>query len=142
MTIGIREVLPDDAEQLVGLIELLGHQVDAAGIRRRIEELARSDLPQLVAINGEEIVGLCGLHRMTAIHRQRSVGRVTILVVAPEAHGKGVGRLLMGAAEERLRTAGCGLIEVTSNDRLTAAHEFYARLGYSQTSKRFARELD
>jgi GNAT superfamily N-acetyltransferase len=137
----VREAAPEDAEQLVDLIAQLDHRVTAAGIRQRIHELGSQDLRQLVAVDGEALVGLCGLHRMTAIHRERPVGRITILVVAHKARGSGIGRLLMNAAEQRLRAAGCGLVEVTSNDRLAAAHEFYEHLGYQRTSKRFAKEV-
>jgi len=137
----VREAAPEDTEQLVDLIAQLDHQVTAAGIRQRIQELGSQDLPQLVAVDGETLVGLCGLHRMTTIHRDRPVGRITILVVAQKSRGSGIGRLLMDAAEQWLRAAGCGLIEVTSNDRLAAAHEFYEHLGYQRTSKRFAKEL-
>ena len=141
MTIEIRDALPGDAEQLVGLIKLLGHEVDATGILQRIHELATHDLPQLVAVEGDNVFGLCGLHRMAAIHRQQPVGRVTILVVAPEARGRGIGRLLITAAERRLREAGCGIIELTSNDRLADAHQFYEHIGFERTSKRFAKAL-
>jgi len=141
MTVEIREARPDDAEQLVPLIELLPHRVTPVGVRQRIERISDSGLPQLVAVEDAAIVGLCGLHRMIAIHREKPVGRITILVVAEHARSKGVGRKLVEAAEEVLRTAGCGMIELTSNDWLVEAHQFYRGIGYEQTSKRFAKQL-
>jgi len=142
MTVEIREARPSDAAQLVGLIGLLAHQVTAAGLRQRLEHLAVDGTPQLVAIEEGKVIGLCGLHRMTAIHRNQPVGRITILVVAEEARGKGVGQRLVEAAEEWLKAAGCGLIELTSNDWLVEAHRFYEKIGYEQTSKRFAKQFD
>ena len=141
MTLEIREARPDDAEQLIALIELLPHRVTADGVRERIERISADDLPQLVAVDDGAIVGLCGLHRMTVIHREQPVGRITILVVAEQARGKGVGRQLVDAAEEMLRAAGCRMIELTSNEWLVEAHRFYRKIGYEQTSKRFAKQL-
>jgi len=141
LTIAIREAQPDDASRLVELVELLTHKVDAAGVAHRLERLSAAGLSQLVAVEDGEVVGLCGLHRMTAIHRDCPVGRITILVVAESARGKGIGRALVDAAEIKLREAGCGLIEITSNDRLVEAHRFYREIGYEPTSKRFAKAL-
>jgi predicted N-acetyltransferase YhbS len=141
LTITIREAQPEDAYRLVELISLLAHKVDAAGVAKRLEQLGAAGLSQLVAVEDGEVVGLCGLHRMTAIHRNRPVGRITILVVAESARGKGVGRALVEAAETKLRKAGCGLIEITSNDWLVEAHRFYRKIGYEPTSKRFAKAL-
>jgi len=141
VSVQIREARPEDAEALVPLIELLPHRVTADGVRRRIAQIAADDCPQLVADDGGAVVGLCGLHVMTALHREKPVGRITILVVAEHLRGQGIGEKLVAAAEERLRSAGCGMIELTSNEWLVDAHRFYAKLGYQQTSRRFAKQL-
>jgi predicted N-acetyltransferase YhbS len=141
MSVEIREARPDDAEVIVTLIADLGHDMTADTLRNRLAELRRTDCDQLVAVREGRVVGLCGLHVMTTIHRPRPVGRLTILAVAEELRGQGIGRRLVQAAETRLRETGCGLIEVTSNDRLVEAHQFYGRVGYERTSKRFAKTL-
>jgi predicted N-acetyltransferase YhbS len=110
-------------------------------VRQRLKQIAADDLPQLVAVEEGAVIGLCGMHRMTAVHREKPVGRITILVVAEHARGEGIGRRLVKAAEDRLKSAGCGMIELTSNDWLVDAHRFYGKIGYEQTSKRFAKEL-
>ena len=137
----IRAARADDAEQLVDLIALLEHRVDAAGIARRIAALSVAGIPQLVAVDEERIIGLCGLHLMTAIHRDAPVGRITILVVREDARGSGVGRRLVHAAEELMRARGCAILEITSNRKLEQAHQFYEAIGYDRTSFRFAKAL-
>jgi GNAT superfamily N-acetyltransferase len=49
--------------------------------------------------------------------------------------------MLVEAAEDWCRERGCKLVEVTSNDRRTAAHAFYRHMGYERTSMRFAKTL-
>jgi GNAT superfamily N-acetyltransferase len=137
----IRDAKPGDASELNPLIALLGADVDEAGVRKRISALAKEKLAPLVATLDGTIVGLCGIDRMTAIHRDKPVGRINILVVAESARGEGIGQMLVNAAEERLRKAGCGIIEVTSNDRLGEAHAFYRHMGFERTSIRFVKTL-
>ena len=141
MTFEIRDARPEDAGQIAVLMSDLGHMMDVEEVRDRIESLQRDDLPQLIAAVGDRVVGLCGLHTMTTVHRPRPVGRITILEIAEELRGCGIGRALVDEAERRLRQAGCGLLEVTSNERLTEAHAFYRHIGFEYTSKRFAKSL-
>jgi N-acetylglutamate synthase-like GNAT family acetyltransferase len=141
VTLAIRDARRGDADEIVELIADLGHAMTVEAVRERIGMLEQSDCPQIVAARDDRLIGLCGLHIMSAIHRPRPVGRITILEVAPDCRRQGIGRTLVEAAEQRLRAAGCGLIEVTSNERLVEAHGFYHRLGYEHTSKRFAKDL-
>lgn len=141
MTVTIRAASPDDAGALVPLMALLGHEATSDGVRDRIKLLDGQKCPQLVATDRDRLVGLCGLQVMTAIHRERSVGRITILVVAERDRGRDIGRALLLAAEAQLRELGCGMIEVTSNDRLVQAHRFYEHMGYERTSSRFMKRF-
>ena len=139
--LAIRAAKATDAKAIVGLNALLEHDTDEAGVRKRIAELTRDKLAPLVATLGKTVVGLCGIDAMTAIHRDQPVGRINILVVVPEARGRDIGRRLVEAAEDAMRKRGCGLLEITSNDRLTEAHAFYRHMGFERTSIRFAKVL-
>lgn len=138
----IRSARLDDAEQISELIKGLDYQLSAEQVRSNIERLDRDGLPQLVAEVDGRIVGLLGLDRMEPLYRAKPVARMTILIVAESERGKGVGRALVDSAIAIAREWGCGMIEVTSNERLIDAHTYYRHLGFEQTSKRFALMLD
>lgn len=137
----IRDARPADSKVIAQLIEYLGHPIDQATVRKNLTKLAKLRETPLVAVEGKAVVGLIGIHKTVTVHRPAPVGRITILVVAEKAQDKGIGRMLVEAAEQALRKAGCKIVEVTSNDRRTAAHAFYRHLGYERTSLRFMKEL-
>lgn len=137
----IRDARPSDAARLVELIRYLGHQIDEKSIRRNLTALKKSEESPLVATLGKQVVGLCGVSANVMIHREAPIGRISPLVVAEEAQGRGIGRMLVDAAEEWMRKKGCKLVEVTSNDRLAEAHAFYRHMGFERTSIRFAKTL-
>lgn len=131
----IRDAAPDDAPAIAALIATLGYEVGETEVRARL-----ADAGALVADQGG-VIGVITTTAMTVLHRPRPVGRISMLVVAETARGRGVGAALVAAAERLLRDRGCGLIEVTSNARRERAHAFYERLGFQRTSFRFARTL-
>lgn len=137
----LRGARPGDAKVLARLIKYLGHPIDEKTVRKNLAALKKTGETPLVATLDKTIVGLCGIGRRVVIHRPAPLGRITALVVAEEAQGHGIGRLLVEEAERLLRRAGCKIVEVTSNDRRTAAHAFYRHLGYERTSLRFMKKL-
>jgi GNAT superfamily N-acetyltransferase len=137
----IRDATPADSKVIAQLIKYLGHPIEQASVRKNVAKLGKLRETPLVAVEGKAVVGLIGIHKTVTVHRPAPVGRITILVVAEEAQDKGIGRMLVEAAEQALRKAGCKIVEVTSNDRRTAAHAFYRHLGYERTSLRFMKEL-
>ena len=137
----IRDAKPADAPRLVDLIHELGHEIGEKQVRKNLAALKKSGETPLVATLDEVIVGLCGVGRRVVIHRPAPLGRITALVVAKEAQDHGIGRKLVEAAEEWMRKHGCQLVEVTSNDRRTAAHAFYRHMGYERSSIRFFKTL-
>lgn len=138
--LAVREAKPKDAEAIAALLDQLGYETTAAAARKRIAALAKAGEPVLVADKGA-VVGVLTWHVTPVVHRPKPVGRLTLLAVAEGERGAGIGAALVEAAEARLKKAGCGLVEVTSNVKRLRAHAFYERLGYERTSYRFARPL-
>jgi GNAT superfamily N-acetyltransferase len=137
----LRDAKPGDAKRLVELIHELGHEVTEAQVRKNLTALKKLGEAPLLATLGNQVVGLIGVHTMVTVHRASPVGRIPVLVVAKEAQGLGLGRMLVDAAEHWCRKQGCQLIEVTSNDRRAEAHAFYRHMGYERTSIRFFKKL-
>jgi GNAT superfamily N-acetyltransferase len=137
----VRDARSSDAAAIVALSGLLGAEVEEKGVRKRIAALTKEGLSPLVATLDKQTVAICTIERMLTVHRDQPVGRITHLVVAEACRGQGIGRLLVQAAEDRLRKLGCGLLEITSNDKLSEAHAFYRHMGFERTSIRFAKPL-
>jgi ribosomal protein S18 acetylase RimI-like enzyme len=137
----LRRARPADVPGLVPLLRLLGYSLNERAFSKRLRDMTKNGCAPLLAIQSGRIVGLCGMQVSTMLQREKPVGRITVLVVAEDQRGKSIGRMLVEAAEQHFRSAGCELIEVTSNDKHVGAHAFYRRLGFERTSIRFARQL-
>ena len=144
--IAVRDVIVADAPEVARLLEVLGYRWKVADVSARVSAFLASGERGLVASRSAAgtagpLLGIATLHITPVLHRAGPVGRLTALVVDESARGQGVGRKLVSAAEVFFAGRGCVLIEVTSNNRLTAAHAFYERLGYTATSLRFRKPL-
>jgi N-acetylglutamate synthase-like GNAT family acetyltransferase len=139
--VSIREASAGDEAQVAVLLAELGYPAALDEVTRRFERLGREAGNWLwLAIDGERVVGLAGLHVMPLVERE-PLGRVTAIVVAEGERRRGVGRVLMERAEEEARRQGCERLEVTTADRRTDAHGFYRGLGFEEASRRFLKRF-
>ncbi|HSG34601.1 MAG TPA: GNAT family N-acetyltransferase [Sphingomonadaceae bacterium] len=136
----IRPAAAQDCAALEALIEQLGYEAQAGDIAARLAEIRADGREVLVAEEGGRVVGCLSTSIMRVLHRPKPVGRISMMVVADGLRGQGIGAALVRAAEEWLVAQGCGMVEVTSNNRRADAHRFYEKLGYEKTSVRLARE--
>ncbi len=133
----VRPATPGDVPAITRLINVAFRveQFFVTGPRITEEECAR-DLAEegttiLVATathpRGEEFVG-------TVVVRIRGTrGYFGLLATAPDRQGQGVGRRLIGAAEDLARERGCTTMEIRVVDLRTELVPFYEALGYRIT---------
>lgn len=140
--IRIRRAGPDDAAAVAGLLNELGYPVSADFMRSQLERLGQSpDDYVLVAETGSGVCGLVKLHVMLTLHEERCLGRLTALVVTASGRGRGIGRALVVEAKRIARQRNCSRLEVTSAEHRVDTHEFYRKVGFQETSRRFVLDL-
>jgi GNAT superfamily N-acetyltransferase len=67
------------------------------------------------------------------------IALVTALVVSEEHRGGGFGRRLLEAVDAWGRARGCLKFVVTTANHRAGAHQFYERLGWEWTGRRYSR---
>ncbi len=89
-----------------------------------------------------QIAGWIGAYLFRSIET-RSYVEINGLVVDESIRSRGIGRILLGAAEEWARSIGFDVISVHSNVTRDRAHRFYTKNGYEhvKTQKEFRKHL-
>lgn len=138
----VRDAIIEDYTTIAHLLGELDYPSMPDGVRQRLARLLpRDDTRVFVAERAAKVLGVLGLHRIAVLTSLSDVAMIIALVVTERARRSGVGRLLVARAEDEARAWGCGRIMVTSADRRDDAHEFYRRLGYDSTGRRFAKAI-
>lgn len=140
--IDIRGAAPADAADIARLLGQLGHPLTARDAALRLEAVAADRTATVLVASGYgPLVGVVAVNCCPMLHHARPVARITTLVVDEDARGGGIGRLLVKAASQAARSAGCDMLELTSRAHREAAHAFYRAIGFEQSALRFSRAL-
>jgi aminoglycoside 6'-N-acetyltransferase I len=137
----IRAATPIEAPGLATLLAEAGHVAEPAAIAERLASLPQSSGAALVALQWGPPSGLVILHWYRTILAPRPVAQITTLLVAAEDRRKGIGRMLIKAAAQTARTAGCGDMEMLVVTDAESLHAFCRATGFEPEGTRFTRPL-
>lgn len=136
------EIRAATAAEAPGLAELLGSAgmaVSARDLAERLEALGQGDGMALVALEWGPPSGVVVLHWYRTLAAARPVAQIGMLLVGEGARRRGIGRMLIKAAAQAARVAGCDSLEV-----LVEAEDlrgFCLATGFVEAGTRFSRGL-
>ena len=125
----VRPATPDDAERLASMITDEGYPAGTSDLAARIERYRALGSLVLVAEAGGEVVGFITILVLPRFEVDDLFARITSLVVDAGVRERGIGRLLMQAAEEHAKAAGATWLEVTAGHHRPDARRLFESLG-------------
>ena len=143
LTVVIRDALPKDAAMIAVLSEQLGYPVSIADIAERMKAYHGDSMRRiLVAEFGDNIAGWIDVSIASHLV-SGEFGEIAGLVVADGFRGRGIGTLLLEAAEKWIKAGGVEKCLVRSRSTRIDAHRFYEREKYTleKTSAVFSKRL-
>jgi GNAT superfamily N-acetyltransferase len=144
-TVVFRRAASDDLARIVALLadDPIGAGRETAG--PQVEQCYRDafaaiagDPNQLLAVaeRGGRVIGVLQLSFIPGLTRRGMWrGQIEGVRVAATERGGGVGRALVEWAIGECRARGCGIVQLTSDERRPDAHRFYEALGFRPTHR-------
>ena len=143
-TCAVRAARPTDGNAMAALAVQLGYQCTEAEVRKRLGDMkdpAQYGIFVAELLDGQ-VAGWVAVYVFRAIELD-TFAEISGLVVDETLRSRGVGKMLVGAAEEWARDLGCTAVSVHSNVIRDRAHRFYTSNGYEllKTQKMFCKNL-
>jgi len=126
----IRRASSSDADTLAALMHQLGYDVPADAIAVRLQHRAGRREVLVVVDDADTVLGWAAISTDETFV-EGCGAHLEGFVVDEAARSRGIGTLLLDAAEGWARERGCSEMRVQSNVIRTRAHAFYAKQGYA-----------
>ncbi len=137
----IRAAAPADAAGLAELLAASGHPVPVALLAARLDRLQRAPGAALLALEWGPPSGIIVLHWHLGLAADHPVAEVSTLLVGEAERRRGLARLLLKAASQAARAAGCHDIGISTAAGQPELLAFCQATGFTQQGVRLRRPL-
>lgn len=137
----IRTATSADAPGIAELMEATGQPTAVPALASRIEALRDGSGTALLALEWGPPSGLIVLGWFRTLDADQPVARIGALLVGPDERRRGVGRLLLKAAAQAARVAGCGMLHLSAPAGDPGMRAFCDANGFTRTGAIYARPL-
>jgi predicted N-acetyltransferase YhbS len=138
------EIRAANAADAPGLAELLASadlSMTATDVAGRIDAVRQGSGAILVALERGPPSGVIALHWFARLDETRPTAQIDFLLVGVDDRRRGIGRLLVKAASQAARVAGCGSMELAAKPEQSELHAFCHATGFLDLGTRFERAL-
>lgn len=137
----IRSATPADAPGLATLLAAAGCAIGDRDLAERLAALRQAPGAALLAVQWGPPSGIVVLHWYPTLAEARPTAQISLLLVDPEERRRGIGRLLLKAAAQAARVAGCGSLELVTAAEAPSLSAFCGATGFVAGGTRFVRAL-
>ena len=137
----IRGATGADAPGLSELFRAAGRAIAPRVLADRLDALRQRPGAALIAVAWGPPGGVIILHWYRSLLSDQATAQITTLLVAPEERRKGVGRLLLKAAAQAARVAGCDAMEMLDVPPGHDLGAFCRATGFNEAGTRLVRGL-
>lgn len=136
----LRAAAPADGPELARLLAQAGWHVSPADAAGRLDQMRQSGAV-LVATGWQGLAGLAALHWAPTLQAPRPVAALTALVVDADERRHGIGRMLLKAASQAARAAGCDTLDAILPDTQPGGRDFLLASGFIPSGQGMTRSL-
>lgn len=139
--IELKPVESEDLETIYGFICELEEESFDLDIFKEIflKNIDNQNIIYLKAIYQSHISGFISCHLQYLLHHCALIGEIQEMYVSPAFRSQGLGKKLLDETIEICKKRGVSQLEVTSNKKREAAHQFYLSNSFKHTSLKFVR---
>jgi GNAT superfamily N-acetyltransferase len=148
VSISVREATKEDWPAVAALLGELGRPAvlgreDEAAFRAIYDRyVERPDTVALVAVDDDgRVIGFVDMELIVRLNFLEPMAWIPDAIVTESERSRGAGHALLERAEQIARERGARWMSLESANWRTRAHAFYAREGWTDVAKSFARPL-
>ncbi len=137
----IRAATPAEAPGLAVLLAAAGQTIEPQVLAARLESLRKDAGVALLALEWGPPSGVVVLHWYRTLGADRPIAQIDTLYIGPDSRRRGLGRMLLKAAAQAARVAGCDTLMLAAEADDPGLVAFCRATGFVEAGTRFLRPL-